>query len=732
MAKFSRRKFLVATGWVAGGVTALYLLRNRATAVAPTIIFPDNASGAAWLQIRPDGVCRMLFPRMDMGQNANTGLAQIAAEELNLKAHDIDGVVPSTNQVPPFAVTAGSMSLTAFSRPVAVAAATLREHMRARAAAKLNTPLSEVLDAEGGFTTADGQTVSYADLADQSDVLVEIDDAQPLPALYSFDNSRSKRQVGHDVSPLGIRGLVTGAPAYSADVPMAGVLYGRAVQPPVRNAELAALDTAGLDQVQGFIQLVHDGDFVGVVCKTPSAVDAAMAKVKVTWRLQQPINQNEIDQLVDVDAALAQGELKHVLQDNNHRKDAQWQVDLRFDVQVQSHAAQEPRAAIARFNKEGPQRLEIWTGTQDPFGINRFAAMDTGLSEGEVVIHPQRMGGGFGGREHYEVERDAVRLARAMGQPVKVQWTRADEFTAGRNRPASTHRVRIAADADGNLSDWWYAYVTGYVTFARERLPSWLLPVVRLGDDMGVVKGAIAPYSAPHQRVECKDVDLPVDLGVWRSLNGAPAIFAIESAMDELATQLDVEPVAFKIAQMRGGQPRLQGCLERVRELSLKRALPEGPGYGRGYAAGIYDGRCFVAVSADVYIDPQSQQIKVLHMCCAQDVGLAVNPDQLRAQIESNLAWSIGMALLEQLEVGDDDIQSSNFDNYRIPRMSDMPSLDIAVIDQPNIPSTGAGEVALVAGPPAIANAIRQASGIRPLRLPIRYADVVEGQGASA
>ena len=169
---------------------------------------------------------------------------------------------------------------------------------------------------------------------------------------------------------------------------------------------------------------------------------------------------------------------------------------------------------------------------------------------------------------------------------------------------------------------------------------------------------------------------------------------------------------------MRGDQPRLQGCLEKVQVLSAKRTLPQGAGYGRGFAAGIYDGRCFVAVSADVYIDPQSQQIKVLHMCCAQDVGLAVNPDQLRAQIESNLAWSIGMALLEKLEVGNDDIQSSNFDNYSIPRMADMPSLDIEIIDQPNIPSTGAGEVALVAGPPAIANAIRNASGFRPLRLP--------------
>ena len=276
-----------------------------------------------------------------------------------------------------------------------------------------------------------------------------------------------------------------------------------------------------------------------------------------------------------MDAALAQGELKHVLQDNNHRKDAQWQADLRFDVQVQSHAAQEPRAAIARFNKEGPQRLEIWTGTQDPFGINRFAAMDTGLSEDEVVIHPQRMGGGFGGREHYEVDRDAVRLARAMGQPVKVQCLTALMNLMRAVIGPRRHIVRIAADAYGNLSDWWYAYVTGYVTFARERLLSWLLPVVRLGDDMGVVKGAIAPYRAPsaggaQRRRSARG------LGVWRSLNGAPAIFAIESAMDELATQLDVEPVAFKIAQMRGAQPRLQGCLERVRDLSLKRALPEG------------------------------------------------------------------------------------------------------------------------------------------------------------
>ena len=609
---------------------------------------------------------------------------------------------------------------------MAVAAATLREGLRDRAAANLGEPVTAVLDDVGGFQTADLRKVSYADLVDGAGLVIEREADQSVPELYAFNSSRQKKQVGHSKRPLGIRDLVTGGRVYTADVPVAGVLYGRAVQPPVRNAQIASLDTAGVKAIPGLVALVEEDDFVGVVCTTPSAVDKAMAQIHVTWDLQQPINEEEINRLIDVDAKMAAGDLEHILQDKAHQPNVDWSIDLRFDVQVQTHAAQEPRAAIARFNDAGAEhRLEIWTGTQDPCGMQRVASMDTGLSEAEVVIYPQRLGGGFGGREHYEVERDAVKLARAVGRPVKVQWTRADEFMASRSRPASAHRVRIASDEQGNLTHWWYGYVTGHVVFARERLPGWLLPVARLSDDSGVVKGALAPYQAAHQRVECEDVDLPIDLGVWRSLNGASAIFAIESAMDELAVLQGKDPVAFKIAQMQGEQPRLAHCLATVRKLSASQPLPDGAGYGRGFACGIYDGRCFVAVSADVFVDEVNQQIKVLHLCCAQDVGMAVNPDQLRAQIESNLVWSIGMALFERFEVDDNTIQSSNFDNYTIPRMRDVPIMDVEIIDQPSLPPTGAGEVALVAGPPAIANAIRDASGFRALKLPIRFADIL-------
>ena len=312
----------------------------------------------------------------------------------------------------------------------------------------------------------------------------------------------------------------------------------------MRNASIAQLDTSGVADVRGFIKLVRDGDFVGVVCKTPSAVDAAIGKIKVDWALKQPINQGEVDRLIDVDAEMAQGDLEQVLQDKAHRKATEWAIDLRFDVQTQTHAMQEPRAAIARVNES--EQLEIWTGTQDPWAIKRLAALDTGLSEDNVVVYPMRMGGGFGGREHYDVELDAVRLAMAVQQPVKVQWTRQDEFITSRSRPASAHRLRIATDADGKPPTWWHAYITGHVFLARDRLPGWLMPIARLDEDLGVVRGAIAPYGAPHQRVECKDVDFPIDLGVWRSLTAA-GDFCHESAMDELALQQGKDSVDYKL-----------------------------------------------------------------------------------------------------------------------------------------------------------------------------------------
>jgi len=341
-----------------------------------------------------------------------------------------------------------------------------------------------------------------------------------------------------------------------------------------------------------------------------------------------------------------------------------------------------------------------------------------------VIVHTHRMGGGFGGREHYDVERDAVRLARAVERPVKVQWSREDEFRAARNRPSSSHRVRLKADERGRLTDWWHAFVSGHIVFARERLPGWLLSPARLMGDLGVARGSLPPYAAGRKRVEYMDTDLPIDLGTWRSLGAAPNTFVIESAIDELARLRNLDPVEFRLQNLPPEHDRLAACLRATRELAEKADLPPGTGVGRGYACGIYEENSFVAASADVRVDAATGAIRVIRMCCVQDVGLAINPDQLRAQIEGNLTWGLGMALTERVEIGASDIASLNFDRYLIPRIQDAPEFDIELISPRTVPPAGAGEVAIIVGPPAIANALRQATGRRYTSLPIRSASV--------
>ncbi|UCE87196.1 MAG: xanthine dehydrogenase family protein molybdopterin-binding subunit, partial [Deltaproteobacteria bacterium] len=240
--------------------------------------------------------------------------------------------------------------------------------------------------------------------------------------------------------------------------------------------------------------------------------------------------------------------------------------------------------------------------------------------------------------------------------------------------------------------------------------------------DLGVARGSRPPYAALRTRVEYRDVDLPVDLGSWRSLGAAPNTFAIESAIDELARVRKLDPVEFRLRNLAPEHARLAACLRRTRALAERAERPPEPGFGRGYACGIYEEKSFVAASADVRVDAATGSIHVLRMCCVQDVGLAINPDQLEAQIEGNLIFGIGMALMERVEIEESDIASLNFDRYPIPRMTDAPEFDIEIVSPRDIPPAGAGETALIVGPPAIANALRDATGRRYTALPIRSA----------
>ena len=720
----SRRRFLKATGWTAAGVTLVYWGGRSLLSILPSFDVPGENAGAAWLQILPDGRCRMLCPRGEMGQHASIGLAQIAAEELNIAVEEIDLRTPNTHEIPQVILTAGSMSIKFFAEPTARAAAALREVMRRRAAEHAGIDLADVEDGMGGFVLPDDRTLRYGDLAAGEPLILDAGEV-PEARLHTFDATRRHRQIGRRAAPHQLRQVVTGAPVFASDLRLPDLLFGRTVRPAARTARLVSVDDARTVDVSGMVEVIidHERDFVGVVCETPGAVNTAIEALDVTWELPARFDQRTIDDLIDIDTALARGDLEHTLSDAVFDPEPAWEVDLRLEVQVQSHAMQEPRAAVARITRaNGEERVEIWTGSQDPFVVQRHAARDLGVSKNRVIVHPLRMGGGFGGREHYDVERDAVRLARAVGRPVKVQWSREDEFRAARNRPASTHRLRLKADERGLLTDWWHAFVSGHIVFARERLPGWLLTGARLMGDLGVARGGLPPYATGHKRVEYDDVDLPIDLGTWRSLGATPNTFAIESAIDELARLRNLDSVEFRLQNLAPEHDRLAACLRKTRELAEKVTLPRLTGVGRGYACGVYDEKSFVAASADVQVDAATGAIRVVRMCCAQDVGLAINPDQLEAQIEGNLIWGLGMALTERVEIGQSEIDSLNFDRYAIPRMQDAPEFDIEIISPRSIPPAGAGETALIVGPPAIANAVREATGARHTTLPIRPA----------
>lgn len=723
----SRRGMLVATGWTAAGLTVAYLVGRRFIPVFPSTTDPDANAGAAWLQVRPDGRVAMLCPVHELGQGSSIALAQIAAEELGVDVADIDVKLPTTAEIPAMRFTTGSQSIAVHARPMARAAAALREELRRRAAVQLGVDPASLADGVAGFSLADGRTVPYRELVRGAAVVL---DAAALPdaPLYTFDPKRALRQVGRPAMPLQALDIVTGRPVFAADVRLPGTAYGRAVQAPLAGARIVDVDDAAARASPGVVAVVVDRerDFVGVVAETPGALARAVDVLKVRWDRPAPFTQADLDRSVDVDLALSQSKLERRIVDDDLRADVPWDIDLRLDLPVLHHAAQEPRSAVARFGREGEREIvEIWAGSQDSFVNQKKAAAELGWSADRVVLHTMRVGGAFGGRAIYDVVRDALLLARAVARPVKVEWSRADEFFGDRNRPPSSHRVRIKTDRQGRITDWWHATVSGHVLLSELLAPQWLLPPLRMVmADFGATRGIHTHYAAARQRIEFSDVELPIHVGQWRSLGATPNNFAIECAVDEMARKLGRDPVEFRLANLAPANARLAACLNEVRELCEARPRPAGPGFGRGYACGIYHDHSFVAAGFDVQVDRQRKQIKVLRAVCAQDIGLVINPDQVRAQIEGNVMHAIGQVLMEHAPVANGGIAARRFSDYPTPTFSDAPQIEVALIGVASVAPAGAGETALIAAVPALANAVRDATGFRATRLPVRFDDL--------
>jgi isoquinoline 1-oxidoreductase len=364
-------------------------------------------------------------------------------------------------------------------------------------------------------------------------------------------------------------------------------------------------------------------------------------------------------------------------------------IQATYTVVYIAHCPLEPRAAVAEWTADG---LTVWTGTQMPFGVRRELAAAFSLAPERVRVIVPDMGSGYGGKHTGEVAVEAARMAKAAGKPVKLVWTREEEFTWAYFRPGGVIDIRAGVRKDGTLLAW--------------EAHNWNSGASALG----------TPYDVPNRSGEFHGSDSPLRQGSYRGLAATANHFARESHMDDLAAAVAMDPLAFRLKNLKND--RLRAVLEAAAtRFGWGKAKPPA-GHGFGIAGGTEKGS-YVATCAEVSVDEKTHAVKVVRVATAFECGAVVNPDNLTNQIEGGVMMALGGALFEEIKFAEGKILNPRFSAYRVPRFGDMPVQEIVILDRKDLPSAGAGETPLVALAPAVGNAILQATGVRLRSLPM-------------
>lgn len=655
--------------------------------VIPSRPDPDLNAASGWVAYR-DGRYTLTVPRAEMGQNIATAMKQIACTELDVAWNLVDVALHHTGGAG-LKPTVGSESVHLFTEPLAQACAALRDAI------------------------SEGHSIG--------EVVVE---ERPTTALKVFQGGGA---IGK--SPEIAQGLeiVTGQPLYAADVDLPGMRFGRVLRAPASTevpSRPVAWNTNAAHAVRGFVAIVEDagpaiGQSVGlgIVAERPGALDTIAEALAVEWEVGADHPRADIEANIDVDRALARGPLSHIAL-NGTPEDGPWEVDLRFDIPACAHAAIEPRAAVSDW-RDG--HLRLWTGTQDAFYVRDFVSDAFGLTLEQVLVQSTRVGGAFGGKTICTVEAEAAALSMAVEAPVKVQWTRPQEFALAFHRPPSSHRTK-ARLIGGQISDWEHDQVSSHIMFTAAVVPSWMQAGTDLfAGDGGVERGMVVPYRLGRARAAYDALRLPIHTGPWRGLGAGPNALVTESAIDEAARRAGTDPLEFRLAHIL--DPRLADVLGTVGNLSGWFDTPQattlgGLRFGRGVACGVYKGVSYAATIAEVAVDSDGHT-KVTRLWCTHDCGHVINPDQVKAQCEGNLLWGLGMVLSDHLSADRGRVTAEYFSDAPIPTLFETPEIVVSLIAS-SAPPVGAGETAMVSGPGAIANAIRAATGHRLVTFPAR------------
>ena len=548
----------------------------------------------AWLHIGEDGTVTVYTGKVEVGQNIRTSLTQVVAEALPAPLTSIRLVMGDTDLTPYDRGTFGSRTTPMMAPQLRKAAAVARELLIDLAAERWNVDRASIVLADGKAThRKTQQSLDFGQLTQGQKLMKTIGEDVPTTPAESW------KIAGTSVPKVNAREIVTGRHPYTSDIKRDGMLYGKVLRPKAFSSTLVTIDTRGAEGLKG-VTVVRDGDFVGVTAENEHVADRAVDAIEAEWQAPpQPSHAELFDYLKQhpVEARGWRSRAPHMQGSvEEGRAVAELALDGSYTVAYIAHVPLEPRAAVAEWNAG---KLTVWTGTQRPFGVRSQLAEAFGIPEDRIRVIVPDTGSGYGGKHTGEAAIEAARLAKGVGKPVKLVWTREEEFTWAYFRPAGVIEVRSGVTTDGTLTAWeFHNYNSGGSAIET-------------------------PYEVPNQKIEFHPADSPLRQGSYRALAATANVFARETHMDELAAALKMDPLEFRFKNLKDA--RLKAVFSAAAERFGWGKSKASPNQGFGIAGGIEKGG-YIATCAEVKVEPANSEVKIVRVVAAFECGAIAQP----------------------------------------------------------------------------------------------------------
>jgi len=684
----SRREFLKRVG---GGIIIFFCIGDSSTLQAQRRgwEYPDDFN--AYLRIGADGRVTCFTGKIEQGQGAITSLAQTLADEIDVTLESVDMVMGDTSLCPWDMGTFGSLTTRFFGPVLRAAAAEAKTVLIELAAEHLKIPPERLITKNGVVFDKNRRQkrVSYAELAKGKIIERHLKEKPAVKSVSEFNI------IGKPVLRLDALEKVTGKAKYTGDIRLPDMLYARILRPPAHGAKLKTVDTKEAEKTAG-VRVVRDGDLLAVLCKSPDKAENALTKIKAQFDLPEAkvndknifghlVNNASKKEVVDQAGSIESGE-----------KLADVVIEQTYLNGYIAHAPIETHTAVAKV--EG-NKVTVWASTQTPFPLKDEIADSLGFPSENVRVITPFVGGGFGGKTRNQQAIEAVKLAKLAGKPVQVAWSRAEEFFYDALRPAGVIKIKSGVTDTGKIALWDYN-----VYFVGQR-------------------GSKLFYDVPHHRTTTlgdrrrhpNGAHL-FATGPWRAPANHNNTFARESQIDIMAAKVKMDPVQFRLKNLT--DPKMIGLLKAAAEKFGWTPSKPHNGRGCGVALGT-DSGTYVATIAEVEVDKNKGRVQVKRVVCAQDMGLVVNPQGAKLQVEGSITMALGYVLSEELHFKGGQILDLNFNTYELPRFSWVPKIETVLIKADDMPPQGGGEPPIICMGGAIANAIYDATGARVFQLPM-------------